>query len=336
MVTELLLAMVIGAAITPDAGVLIGLAHGNEEDRQRFRTLWLTWSDGKPTFSGNWPILIVPHGDEFCQVRMEPAATGSYTFTAFAIQCVAEMKPPPEADPQGCQGEQILSLSFVSPSYVGLEAWEESVCSGRVNSYPRKFVAPTTAFVNRWNLSPDHENLPIAAILPSEVTKDFERYAREACVADEQRQQRDPEELPIPLPDCQGRLFSGELRDWTIQRGKGSWNVVVKLAGWRGEVVDYEVAVDLPISVAPSQRAAHGGSSSKATDVLVSPDGQFAAEAGVDSITMTRFGSSPAVRSTLVVPKVASEKIVMVEWATGRFVKSWSHALKGRFGQGTR
>jgi hypothetical protein len=337
MVTELLLAMVIGSTATPDAGVLIGLAHGGEEEQQRFRTLWLTWSAGKPTLSGDWPVLIVPHKDDFCQVRVEPAPTGSYTFTAFAIQCAAEMKPPaPETGSQGCQGEQTLSLSFVSPSYVGLEAWEESVCSGRVNSYPRRFVAPVTAFLNRWNLSPDRENLPIAAILPAEVTKDFEQYAREACVADEQRQQRDPEEMPIPLPDCRERLFSDQLRDWTIRRGKGRWNVAVKLAGWRGEVVYYEVPVDLPISVAPSQGAAYAGSSSTATDVLVSPDGQFAAEVVGDTITMNRSGTSPAVRSTLVVPKVVAERIAMAEWATGRFVEGWSKALKDRFGRGTR
>jgi hypothetical protein len=70
--------------------------------------------------------------------------------------------------------------------------------------------------------------------------------------------------------------------------------------------------------------------------VLVSPDGQFVAEVGADTIMMKRNGSSPAVRSTLVVPKVAAEKIVMVEWATGRFVEGWSHALNGRFGRGTQ
>ena len=70
---------------------------------------------------------------------------------------------------------------------------------------------------------------------------DFQRSAREACVTEERKQQQDPQENFVPLPNCQGTLFDKDSRDWSIQRGEGRWEVVAKLAGWRGEVIYYVV-----------------------------------------------------------------------------------------------
>jgi hypothetical protein len=247
------------------------------------------------------------------------------------------MEPPvADAAPDDCQGEQRLSVTFASPNFVGIEAWEESVCSGRVNSYPREFLAPLNPFVDKWHLYPDHENLPIAAIFPTNVTSGFQQYARAACVEEEQRQQRDPEEMPIPLPDCQERIFHEQEREWTIRRGNGRWNVVVKLAGWRGEVVSYRIPVDLPSAVAPSQRPVLVASDPDAMDVLASPNGQAIVQVFPDVIRAQPFGPSSESRSTLVVSKGRSEEIVMVEWATGRFVRRWSQSLKERFGPGNK
>ena len=235
-----------------------------------------------------------------------------------------------------CTGEQTLSLSFVSPNYIALEQWEESVCRGRVNSYPTRFVAPMTAFVNHWRLSPDGWSLPVPAVLSAEAVDDFQRSAREACVTEERKQQQDPQENFVPLPNCKGTLFDKDSRDWSIQRGEGRWEVVAKLAGWRGEVIYYVVPLDLPSAVAPSQHEAHVDAGPGGGDILVSPNAQVVAEVDAKSITIKPVGAVLESESTFVVPKGAFEEIVMVEWATGRFVERWSRTLNERFGSGNR
>ena len=333
MLTALLLAIAMAPTATPNAGLLVGLAYDPGDGIQRQRTLWVTWSDSEPALSGNWPILILTHGRDLCRVRIEPVVTERYTFGAFAIQCGSELEPPvPEPVPPGCSGERTLSVSFVSPNYVSMEAWEESVCSGKVNSYPDRFVVPVSSFVDHWRLSPDDESLPVSAVLSADVLEDFQRSAREKC---ESLNNRDPEELFVRLPDCRGPLFHDDYTEWTVRRGSGRWDVLAKLAGWRGEVIYYTVPVDLPNSVAPSQRA-HSETPSTATDVLVAPDGRVAALVSADAIKMVVLGAAPEDSPTLVVPKGSVEEIVMVEWAMGRFATEWSAILKQRFGRGNQ
>jgi hypothetical protein len=244
------------------------------------------------------------------------------------------MKPPvAEPVPQGCSGERTLSVSFLSPNYVALEAWEESVCSGKVNSYPHRFVAPVSSFVNDWSFSPDDESLAVSAVLPADVLMSFRQSARAKC---ESLQNRDPEELLVPLPDCEGPLFHDDYSEWTIRRGTGRWNVLGKLAGWRGEVIYYTVPVDLPASVAPSHHSAGPQIASTATDVLVSPNESVAVAVSADAIKMITLEAAPDRSPTLIAPKGSLEEIVLVEWATGHFVTEWSAKLQERFGRGSQ
>lgn len=297
------------------AALLVGFGHGPGE----YRTLLITFRDGKAQLAADIPALIVPRKDGFWRVGvLHNGDDRFYTETLYAIP--ATSKPPSvqpnspsrnktEDSPEDCSTNSGETIHFVNPELVSVEEGSYSDCNLPVSG--------STGFAT-YKINDLDKRLDISSVLGPAGWAALKRTA--ASKFDD---------------DCQPSQAG--TTDWSIERESGEWTVVSS-PSCPQMYQPYDVDFTLPVSVAgPTYRAAERDSmfetikrvATRKYDSVLTPAGDFLIMFDLPIRVYGVNRNALAAAPSLSIPNNGGDGVpVMIQWAMGRFVAQWESSLR--------
>ena len=325
-------------ALAESIGLLLGVADRSDPSDpelgvenpcpQRLHTYWVKWGGGRASVSGDFAGIVVPKEEvgftRVCVVRTcrpLPLATGKERECEDSLSVTPlDGVPPPvgslrecgdTADPCSYKG---FALTFVSPSHLAVSEREgqSETCE------PRGWHSSDAKWVRKLV---SREPVAFGTLGPLAAAA----YARAAARAISTVSG----EVPLPDDECQAdpswdvgwgihraptewkaSLFQQWGLAWCQLEGDIEWGLDKRLLGYREPQVEWASVVKrYP----------------EAEQVFSSPRGELLLLVFPGLIQLVRQGHRPNERPLLVWPR---EQVIMVQWATGRFVRAWSDALE--------
>jgi hypothetical protein len=282
-----------------------------------YRTLLVTFRDGKARLAADVPALIVPRKDGFW--RLGVLQKGNDDESIYAIPALSKPPVPSPAASRDrgdldsdCELSSAETIEFVNPEIVSVEDQEESSCG----MHPSH-----TLLYGTYRIDDLKTALEITTVLGAAAGVAQTRSAPE----------------PDPGDDC-GVLDPPDSRNWGIKWSPGKWSVlsVYSTSQACGGDHSYEVKFTPPAPVvgsvstlAPRTGAAMAKKlSSLQRGSVLTPSGDFLITFG-NPIEIFRVDAQPL--SAAPVRSIASAENsafpVMVQWALGKHVIQWEAAL---------
>jgi hypothetical protein len=316
---------VANAGTSKPAGALLGLQGPLGQ-----RTLWIQTGVEGLASSREISGLVVPHGSRLCRLLLptvkttDPAYIGGsneFQHAAFALDCGKGVTPARPEVVEGCSGGDYVDLLFVSSTHVSLNLLNDSECYGRTNSAQQLLVVPLAAMAGRVILELP-ETLPIEILGTAKETLAHEAVRACRVLDPELRELLEVEDCSQAMPD-----------QWGIQRGRGEWVVIGRTSGWRTNDIEYSVSGALPAVVHAGARSALRPAAviaglPDAQDFVTSPDGAMALVLRPNDIQAAVVDDGRFVLGPVLAQKHPEERIISIEWATGRHVAIWEDLLE--------
>lgn len=319
-----------------DVGLLLSVRHGPFLDSPAsYRTVWVTSSGGRAEKGGEWPQVIVPHDGGFCTVDVKHFEGERNARTAVGVRCNGEdLEPPPASDMEmsGCEGWDLVDILFASSEYVSIERRVSGHCFGRVNYYSKLSTARLSDYARQWTFR--HSSTTASSVFGSEALILFREAARAECI---RFSAMGPYDGSLPMPSCNDELVPIDFTNWAVKRAGGRWRIIGRIQGWRNNFTDYVLPFALSSSVVPAAAESRDETFAAAMpsapdDVLLSPDGTFAAGVDRPQIRFYWKVGSELRESSLAIPFGIDERVVLIEWALGEDVVLWNERLLKQFG----
>lgn len=320
-------------------GLLLGVAdHGDLElgsespCPQRLHTYWIKWDRGRAVLSGDFADIVVPReGAGFSRVGISrtcgPLETGKEDLRCDDSLSVTPLDGAPPAAGGGRKCGHTLdpcaygrvALTFVSPSHLALleRRGSSETCE------PRGWHWTDARRVRKLD---GREPLGFGSLGPLAGAA-YARAAERAVstLTNETRAADDP---------C--RADPSHDVGWGIRRARTEWKASLfqqsGLASCQAEGdIDWHLDAGLLGYREPRvewARVLMGHP--KAEQAFSSPGGELLLLVSPGSIELVRADERRDERPLLVLPR---EEVVMVQWATGRGVRTWSRALDSRTGR---
>jgi len=317
----MLTVLALGASMAlGQTAALIGLQQAGYYESEKwnptsYRTLLITFRDGKVRLAADVPALIVPRKDGFW--RLGVLQNGKEDESIYAIPALS--KPPvpsPTAgsdrgDPDsGCELSSAETIEFVNPEIVSVRDLEESNCG----MHPSHTILYGTCRIDDLKT-------------PLEVTTVLGAAAGVA-------QTESVPELD-PGNDCEV-LDPPDSRTWGISWTPGKWTVLSVYSASQacGGDNSYEVKFTPPTSVVGSVPVSSRGSamakklSALQRDSVLTPASDFLITFGNPIQIFRVDGQQLSAAPVLSIPNAENgASPVMVQWALGKHVIQWDAAL---------
>jgi hypothetical protein len=320
------------------SAVLIGLHvntrdDGNGEQQPSYRTLLITFRDGKAQLAADLPDLIVPRKDGFWRVGgLHKGPPGKYGAQEFIYAAPARSVPHavgeyhPENPDWNCSETDHATIEFVNPDLVSVSYFTEPACSLEV-----EFQHGT------YKLDEFGKELDITAVLGAAAWVAEKKADAAAKVAND------------ISPDCVGVSKPGAT-NWGIERSSRLPGSVAKawvvVSDFNAPHVcrdgdTYEIKFPVPESLTGPTYHADTLSSllqlKVAKDNYILPGEALLTPAG-DFLVAFGYGDSVrifAIKQQGIEPKPVlsaatnlESNVVMVQWALGRHVREWESELQ--------
>jgi hypothetical protein len=318
------------------SAVLIGLhVHagddGNGEQQPSYRTVLITFGDGKTQLAADVPDLIVPRKDGFWRVgTVHKGLPGKYGAQEFVYAASARSAPHavgeyhPENPEWNCSETNQATIEFVNPDLVSVSYFTEPACSLEEEQQH-----------GTYKLDELEKELDIAAILGA-AAWDAEKKADAAAKADKDIS-----------PDCIG-VSKADATNWGIEgsnRFPGkvdkAWILVsdfdaphVCLGG-----DTYEIKFPIPESITGAtyhvdtllsllQSKVAKDNNIVSTEALLTPAGDFLVDLsyGARIFAIRQHNIEP--KPVLSAATNLESNVVMVQWALGKHVREWEAELQ--------
>jgi hypothetical protein len=214
-----------------------------------------------------------------------------------------------------------VELLFVSNSHVSLQYERLSSCYDRPSGDNLLVVAPIGEIVGRWSIEPP-SSLPLDSLGPGRDA--LTAAAVRACKSADQETR-----TYLELRNCS----EAAPQEWGIRRDHGEWTIVGRTHGWKGNYLDYSVAGSLPHAIRSWSRralsvAAVAAKAPDAQDFVTSPGDAFAVVTRPHALQAGMVQSGHLVLGDELTAKHPDERIISVEWATGRYVSDWDARVR--------
>jgi len=286
-----------------------------------YRTLLITFRDGKARLAADIPFLIVPRKDGFWRLGVvHNGTTNDYEETAYAVPVFSDPPAPAHSengkgrddDDENCASSDDVTITFVNPEVVSVEHHSASNCG----MHPSGELDYGT-----YRIDDLKTPLEITAVLGLGAA------VAQARSAPEQH----------PSDDC-GVLDPPDSSNWGIKWLPGEWTVlsVYSVSQVCGGDHSYEVKFTPPASVVGSvstlasrSRAAMAKKLSYLQrDSVLTPSGDFLITFG-NPIEVFRVSGQQL--SAVPVLSIKNEgngaSPVMVQWALRKYVIKWEGAV---------
>jgi hypothetical protein len=301
---------------------LIGLQQEPHYEHEKwiptsYRTLLITFRDGKVRLAADVPALIVPRKDGFW--RLGVLQKGNDDESIYAIPAFSKPPVPSPAvsrdrgDPDGdCALSSDETIEFVNPEIVSVEDQEESNC-GMHPSHTLRY--------GTYRIDDLKTSLDITTVLGAAAGVAQTKGAPE----------------PDPGDSC-GVLDPPDSRTWGIKWTPGKWTVlsVYSTSQACGGDHSYEVKFTPPASVVgsvPTVSSRTGAAmakklSSLQRDSVMTPAGDFLITFGNPIEIFRVNGQQPSAAPVLSIANAENgASPAMVQWALGKHVIQWEAAL---------
>jgi len=317
------------------SAVLIGLHvytgdDGNGEQQPSYRTLLITFRDGKAQLAADLPDLIVPRKDGFWRVgTLHKGPPGKYQAQEFVYAVPARSVPHavgeyhPENPDWNCSETDQDTIEFVNPDLLSVSYFTEPACSLEVEHDH-----------GTYKIDELEKELDITAVLGA-VAWDAEKKADASAKADNHIS-----------PDCIG-VSKPDATNWGIVGSSRSPGNVAKpwvlVSDFNTPHVcrdgqTYEIKFPIPESLTgPTYHADTLLSilqSKWAKDNNIVPTEALLTPAGDFLLDLSYGVSIFAIKQQGIEPKPAlsaanrESNVVMVQWALGKHVREWESELQ--------
>ncbi len=315
-----------GADAASQVGVLLGLRGPSGH-----RTLWIQRQGSILVLSRELQGIVVPYGRDLCELKFstvktipDPEWIGEppiHEYAAIALDCGKGLSTLPLEDSGGCWGRTTIELLFVSSSHVSLQYERLSSCYGRPSGDNRLVVAPISEIVGGWSIEPP-SSLPLDSLGPARGA--LTAAAVRACKSADQETR-----TYLELRNCS----EATPQEWGIERDHGEWTIVGRTHGWKGNYLDYSVAGSLPAAIRSWSRralsvAGVAAEAPDAQDFVTSPGDALAVVTRPHAVQAGIVQSGHLVLGDELTAKNPDERIISVEWATGRYVSDWDARVR--------
>jgi hypothetical protein len=331
-------------AAAQQSGVLLGVATG-EEGGARHRTLWIAADGGKPAVLASGPDLLVPRRSGFWRVCLvgewslqdgelrEWDTLVAAPATRSRGRCADRRSGPSESEQQEarCHATMNADLLFVGSDAASVRAHEETNCGAHYSG------GTATELISL----DDRSRVDVAAVLePSARARLLDASLRAA-----RAEFGDLGEVDTVMDDAQDTIPQAQFlvqREWAIERGVGQW----QLAGQTSCSPYVACGDDLrAFSVtgfaAPTRLVGHDALAIPLevlrsrvpglVDAVSSPRGDLLVVFTPDSVFVFVPQAGRVGESALRMPTPG--KVVMVQWAVGRFVPLWTKEIAKLLGR---
>ena len=330
-----------------EAGVLLGQRLTDPESGSRYRTLWITRDGGGVRVAASGPDLIVPRRSGFWRVCLVsgrgPTEYGMSEWdslvaapaTARRGDCAApaDTAATPDEGDSSCRSTEEVEILFLGTDAVSLETHEESDCgahpSGGTTVTLMTLEGDSAIDITR-RLSPAQRSTLIRATLRA-ANREFADLGR-ADTADSESEGADADE---------GLHFRVQ-KEWGVERGAGRWQLAGNAycspyVGCGDGPRRFSIpglapppSVTGPDVLVPPLAAIRAGYP-RVTDAVASPRGDLLVAVGGDSLLV--FAPRAGKLGTPVLLVAGAGRIVMAQWAIGRFVPIWTERLTALLGR---
>ena len=317
------------------SAVLIGLHvytgdDGNREQQPSYRTLLITFRDGKAQLAADLPDLIVPRKDGFWRAgTLHKGPPGKYMAQEFVYAVPARSVPRadgefhPENPDWNCSETDQATIEFVNPDLLSVSYFTEPACSLEVEHQH-----------GTYKLDEFGKELDITAFLGA-AAWDAEKKADASAKADNDIS---PDCIGVSKPDATNWGIEGSSRfpgrvdkAWVLVSDFNTPHVC-------RDGQTYEIKFPIPESLTgPTYHAdtllsilqSKWAKDNKivSTEALLTPAGDFLVDLsyGVRIYARKRQGIEP--KPALSAANLESN-VVMVQWALGKHVREWESELQ--------
>lgn len=325
------------------SAVLIGLHvytgdDGTGEQPPSYRTLLITFRDGKAQLAADLPDLIVPRKDGFWRVgSLHKGPPGKYGAQEFIYAVPARSVPhaageyhPDNPDWGTCAETDQATIEFVNPDLVSVSYFNEPACSLEVEHLHGTYKLD--------GFGKEPESAPvwdITAFLGA-AAWDAEKTADAAAKAENDIS---PDCLGVSKPDATNWGIEGSSR--FPGRADKAWVLVSDFNGPHvcHDGQTYEIKFPIPESLTgPTYHAdtlslllqskVAKDNNIVPTDALLTPAGDFLVDLsyGVRIFAIKQQGIEPKL--ALSAATNLESNVVMVQWALGKHVREWESELQ--------
>ena len=320
--------------------MLLGVRLTNPDSAESYRTYWIARENGGVSVVASGPDLLVPTRSGFWRVCVigghsssdEEFAQWDSVVSGPALRsrgrCTQRGKPATDEEQQGarCYRTTELELLFVGSDALSSEVHEETNCGAHysggaiaiLSSLNGKDSLDYAAFVE-----PARKRALMPATLESARTE-FSDFG----VVDSVETAPDSDE---------GGAHLVLQRQWAIERGEGRWQTAGLAYCWPYTACGDGVRrFSVPNFRAPKALVGHDDLSPsleairvtvpKARDAVSSPRNDLVVAVAADSIVVFSINNGKLGAPVLSIP--VAGRIVMAQWAVGRFVPIWTSKLK--------
>lgn len=326
--------------------MLLGLHAESDDSRASYRTYWIARESGAVRLVATGPDLLVPRRSGFwrvCLVSGHDLSEGQLNEWDSLVarpaipargRCTVRDEPPTQAESEGasCSTTSRTQILFVGSDAASLEQHQESNCGAHYSGGTDVRLASLDDSLSI-DLSKLLEPSRREALLPATIKAAREEFADLGTV-----DTSDVEEI------AEGAHFN-VLHRWAVERGAGHWQTVGQAYCWPyvacGDGVRrFTVAgFSAPRALVGHDELSPSLASIKAAfprvnDAVSSPRRDLLVAMTSDSLLVFAVNRGQLGEPVLRLP--VSGRIVMAQWAVGKFVPIWTANLTRLLGTTAR